>query len=56
MYIDMLMSQTQTALIVLKLVGMFPQSWWFVFLPSIIWVVGGVILSAVNRSDPDEDQ
>lgn len=45
MYLDLVISQVQTALVVLKILGKFDHSWWLVMLPTIIWVIGIIISS-----------
>lgn len=51
MYLDLVISQVQTALVVLKILGILDRSWWLVFLPSIIWVVIGIIVAAQKGRD-----
>ena len=51
MYLDLTLSMVQTALIVLKLLAIISCSWWLVMLPTIIWAVVGVIVTATNKDD-----
>ena len=51
MYIDFALAGTQVALIVLKLLDRFDRSWWLVMLPTIIWAVVGVIVTATGKGD-----
>lgn len=51
MYIDFALAGSQVALITLKLIGMFNRSWWIVMLPTIIWAVVGIILTATGKEN-----
>ena len=51
MYLDLTLSMVQTALIVLKLTEHIDRSWWLVMLPTIIWAVVGVIVTATNKDE-----
>ena len=51
MYIDLALAGSQVALIVLKLTGHITSSWWRVLLPSIFWVVLGIIVKVTDRDD-----
>ncbi len=53
MYIDLTLSMTQTALIVLRLIESITCSWWLVMLPTIIWVVVGIIATATGQKGDD---
>lgn len=53
MYIDLALAGTQVALIVLKLTERFDRSWWLVMLPSIIWAVVGIIVTATGQKGDD---
>lgn len=53
MYIDFALAGTQVALIVLKLLDRFDRSWWLVMLPTIIWVVVGIIATATGQKGDD---
>ena len=54
MYLDLTLSMVQTALVVLKLIDRFDRSWWLVMLPTIIWAVVGVIVTATGRNDDEQ--
>lgn len=51
MYIDLALAGSQVALIVLKLTGHITPSWWRVLLPSILWLVLGIIARYADRDD-----
>lgn len=51
MYFDLTLSMVQTALIVLKILAVISCSWWLVMLPSIAWVVFGVIVTATDKDE-----
>ena len=51
MYIDFALAGTQVALLVLKLTERFDRSWWLVMLPTIIWAVVGVIVTATGKDE-----
>ena len=51
MYIDLTLSMTQTALIVLRLIESITCSWWLVMLPTIIWCLVGLIATATNKEE-----
>ena len=51
MYLDLTLSMVQTALVVLKLIDRFDRSWWLVMLPTIIWAVIGVIVTATGKDE-----
>ena len=53
MYIDLTLSMVQTALIVLKLTERFDRSWWLVMLPTIIWCLIGLIVTATGQKGDD---
>ena len=46
----------QTALIVLKLVGVLSASWWVVFVPLLVMVVLSLIVAAAGGDGADEDE
>lgn len=49
MYLDLTLSLTQILLIYLRLTEQIQSSWWLVMLPTIIWAVVGVIVTATGR-------
>ncbi len=49
MFIDIVLGGTQLILLWLKLTENYVGSWWLVLMPSIVWTVGGVILSATKQ-------
>ena len=53
MYLDLTLGGTQVALIVLRLLESITCSWWLVMLPTIIWAVVGVIVTATGKGDTD---
>ena len=53
MYLDLTLSGAQVALIVLRLIEAITCSWWLVMLPTIIWAVVGVIVTAMGKDDDD---
>jgi len=50
MFLDLAMAGIQIAMFTLKLLDRFKPSWWVVFLPTILWVVIGILLRATNES------
>lgn len=46
----------QTALIVLKLVGVLSASWWVVFVPLLVMVVLSLIVAAAGGDGAGEDE
>ncbi len=53
MFIDLTLSMTQTALIVLRMIESITCSWWLVMLPTIIWCVVGLIATATGQKDDE---
>ncbi len=51
MFIDLTLAGSQLLLLYLKLTEHFDKSWWVVMLPSIIWAVIGIILSAGRKKE-----
>lgn len=51
MYLDRTLSLTQALLIYLRLTEQIQSSWWLVMLPTIIWAVVGVIVTATGREE-----
>lgn len=49
MFINIVLGGTQLILLWLKLTESYVGSWWLVLMPSIVWTVGGVILSATKQ-------
>ena len=56
MYLDITLGGTQIAMIVLRLMGIVTFSWWIVLLPTIIWIVCGIIATATGRNDGDSTE
>ena len=55
MYIDFTLALMQTALVTLKILGLFDRSWWLVMVPSIIWTVINILCAAKGRKEDDEE-
>jgi hypothetical protein len=51
MFIDITLGGSQVALLVLKLMGIFSGSWWLVFVPSFVWLVGGILANATGKNE-----
>ena len=49
MFVDLTLAGAQLLLLYLKLTEQLDKSWWLVMLPSIIWAVVGIILSAGRK-------
>jgi glycerol uptake facilitator-like aquaporin len=50
------MAGTQVALIVLKLTERFDKSWWFVFIPTIAWILGGLLWTATHPAEQNDNR
>lgn len=55
MFIDIVLGGSQLLLLWLKLTSQYHGSWWLVLMPSIIWCVGGLIVSMARRIDDGDD-
>ena len=51
MFIDLTLAGTQLLLLYLKLTEKIDSSWWLVMLPSIIWAVIGIFVTAGKKND-----
>lgn len=51
MFSDILLSGVQLMLIWLKLTDRYDGSWWLVLLPTIVWCVIGIILTATKQKE-----
>ena len=49
MFLDLIMAGMQLIMFAMKLLDRFQPSWWVVFLPTILWVVFGILAKLVDR-------
>ena len=51
MFIDLTLAGIQVLLLYLKLTEQIDSSWWLVMLPSIIWTIIGIFVTAGKKND-----